>query len=81
MVFQSIRFSTKNKPCWTSLLTFISGSLAHAELYLTIAAVARRFDWELHETRLDDIICKHDFFVAVGDLNSKGVRARLTVRQ
>ncbi|KAK3389163.1 cytochrome P450 [Podospora didyma] len=56
-------------------------NLAYAEMYLAVATVVRRFDWELYETRLDDVICKHDFFVAVGDLNSKGVRARLQVRK
>lgn len=56
------------------------GSLAYAELYLTIAMVVRRFDWEMYETGLDDIVCKRDFFIAVGDLKSKGVRAILQAR-
>jgi len=49
-------------------------------MYLTIVAVVRRFDWEMYETTLDDIVCKHDFFVAVASLDSKGVRARLSAR-
>lgn len=56
-------------------------SLAYAEIYLTIAAVVRRFDWELYETTLDDIVCQRDFFVAVASLESKGVRARLSLRR
>ncbi|OAQ82146.1 benzoate 4-monooxygenase cytochrome p450 [Purpureocillium lilacinum] len=55
-------------------------NLAYAEMYLTILAVVRRFDWEMYETTLDDIVCKHDFFVAVASLDSKGVRARLSAR-
>lgn len=56
-------------------------SLAYAELYLATTTVVRRFDWEMFETTLDDVVCKHDFFVAVGDLNTKGVRATLSHRQ
>ena len=56
------------------------GSLAYAELYLTLATLVRRFDWDMYETGLDDIVCKHDFFVAVADLESKGVRAILRSR-
>lgn len=56
-------------------------SLAYAELYITLSTIVTRFDWEMYETTLDDIVCKHDFFVAVGDLNSKGVRARFKIRK
>jgi hypothetical protein len=55
-------------------------SLAYAELYLSLAMIVRRFDWELYETTLDDVVCKHDFFVAASDLESKGVRATLLSR-
>lgn len=56
-------------------------SLAYAELYITLSTIMTRFDWEMYETTLDDIVCKHDFFVAVGDLNSKGVRAHIKIRK
>ncbi|KAF4913756.1 Cytochrome P450 monooxygenase sdnE [Colletotrichum fructicola] len=56
-------------------------NLAYAELYLATATVIRRFDWEMFETTLDDVVCKHDFFVAVGNLDTKGVRATLSHRQ
>jgi hypothetical protein len=49
-------------------------------MYLTIAMAVRRYDWEIYETTLDDIVCKHDFFVAVADLNTRGVRARVLAR-
>jgi len=65
----------------SSLLTRgLGGSLAYAELYLTLATVVRRFDWDMYATGLDDIVCKRDFFVAVADLESKGVRAVLRSR-
>ncbi|KAJ6440648.1 putative thiol methyltransferase 2 [Purpureocillium lavendulum] len=54
-------------------------NLAYAEIYLTIAAVVRRFDWEMYETTLDDIVCKHDFFVAVASLDSKGLKVAATM--
>ncbi|KAK2760521.1 benzoate 4-monooxygenase cytochrome p450 [Colletotrichum kahawae] len=56
-------------------------NLAYAELFLATATIVRRFDWEMFETTLNDVVCKHDFFVAVGDLNTKGVRATLSHRQ
>ncbi|EGY20442.1 trichodiene oxygenase [Verticillium dahliae VdLs.17] len=47
-------------------------NLAHAELFLTASTIISRFDWDLYETGLDDVTCQHDFFVAVGKLDSKG---------
>lgn len=55
-------------------------SLAYAEMYLAVATVVRRYNWEMYETTVDDIVCKHDFFVAVADLETKGVRARMRAR-
>jgi hypothetical protein len=55
-------------------------SLAYAELYLDLATIVLRFDWEMYETKLDDIVCKHNYFVAVADRDSKGVRARMALR-
>ncbi|PNH40454.1 hypothetical protein VD0004_g6538 [Verticillium dahliae] len=56
-------------------------NLAHAELFLTASTIISRFDWDLYETGLDDVTCQHDFFVAVGKLDSKGVRATLRPRK
>ena len=53
--------------------------MAYAELYLTTATLVSRFDFELYETSLNDMQIKHDFFVGVPDLSSKGVR--ITVKQ
>ncbi|KAK2013577.1 cytochrome P450 [Colletotrichum eremochloae] len=55
-------------------------NLAYAELYITMATIVRRFDWEMFETTTDDVVCKHDFFVAVADLDSKGIRAKMLPR-
>lgn len=55
-------------------------NLTQAELYLALSTVVRRFDWDMFETGLDDVFCKHDFFVAVADLDSKGVRATFRAR-
>lgn len=52
-----------------------STSLAYAELYLTLAAIFRRFDLELHETTVEDVLFVRDAFVPAAKLGSKGVRA------
>ncbi len=56
-------------------------SLAYAELYLTTYAIARRFDWEMYETGLNDVVFKHDFLIPFADLKSKGIRATLSRRK
>ncbi|MCJ1479035.1 hypothetical protein MMC13_007719 [Lambiella insularis] len=48
--------------------------LAHAELFLAVAAVAR-YDMELFETGVDDVSFRHDYHVAFPKPGSKGVRA------
>ncbi|MCJ1384873.1 hypothetical protein MMC17_007991 [Xylographa soralifera] len=49
-------------------------NLAYAELYLTLAAVFRRFDLELFETTGEDVKVVHDFIFGAPRLDSKGVR-------
>jgi cytochrome P450 len=49
-------------------------NLAYAEIYLTLAAVFRRFDLELFETTREDVDIVHDFFSPSARLDSKGVR-------
>lgn len=49
-------------------------NLAYAELFLTIAAVFRRFDLELFETTIDDVKIVRDAFVGAPRAGSKGVR-------
>ena len=53
----------------------VAFSLAYAEMFLTIAAIFRKFDIDMFETTIDDIKIERDFFVAAPKLDSKGVRA------
>ncbi|KAK2040890.1 cytochrome P450 [Colletotrichum somersetense] len=82
-----IEAEDENKRLDKYLVCFGKGSrqclginLAYAELYVTIATIVRRFDWEIFETTTDDVVCKRDFFVAVADLESKGIRAKMLPR-
>ena len=52
-------------------------SLAHAELFLAIAAMAR-YDTKLFETDLADVEFRHDYQVAHPKLDSKGVRVTVS---
>ena len=49
-------------------------NLAHAELFMVIAAVAR-YELSLFETDGSDVEFRHDYHVAYPKLDSKGVRA------
>lgn len=67
------------------ILTFGKGprgclgkELAHAELYVTIATIFRRFDFELYETGREDVDAEHDFMTPYPRLGSKGVRVIVT---
>ncbi|EXJ89675.1 hypothetical protein A1O3_02742 [Capronia epimyces CBS 606.96] len=53
-------------------------NLAHAELYLTLAAVFRTFTFELYETDISDVALAHDFFLPSPKLDSKGVRVKVS---
>lgn len=59
----------------------IGMNLALAELFLTLAAVLRKFDFVLFETDLSDVQFKHDYQVAHPRLDSKGVRATVRSRE
>lgn len=63
------------------LMTFGKGpraclgmNLAYAELYVTLATIFRRFDFELFETSRRDVDAEHDFMVPCPSLDSKGMR-------
>lgn len=49
-------------------------SLAYAELYLTIAHVFRRYEFELYDTTVDDVRLVRDRFFGAPKDGSKGVR-------
>ena len=39
--------------------------------------ICRNFELELYKTTREDVDVKHDFFVALPNLDSKGVRAKV----
>lgn len=51
-----------------------AGSLAYAELFLTLAGVFRRFDLDLYETTISDVKIARDAFVPAPKVGSRGVR-------
>ena len=51
-----------------------ANSLAYAELYLTLANLIRRFDFELFETTIEDVEPVCDAFMPMPKIDSKGVR-------
>lgn len=56
----------------------IGMNLAYAELYLTVATIFSRFDFELYQTTRRDVELAHDFFVGMPPLDSQGIRARVS---
>lgn len=51
--------------------------MAYAELSMALAAVFRRFTFELFETDVSDVALAHDYFVPQVKLDSKGVRVKV----
>ena len=49
-------------------------NLAYAEIYMTLAAVFRRFEFELYDTKPEDAEPGHDFFNPYPKRPSQGVR-------
>ena len=49
-------------------------NLAYAEMYLSLATLFRRFNFELFETSRADVDMVHDFFNPSVRLDSKGIR-------
>ncbi|KAJ4292534.1 hypothetical protein N0V90_009197 [Kalmusia sp. IMI 367209] len=52
----------------------IGKELAQAELHATIAALFRRFEFEMWETKREDVDIAHDFFVPVTKRGTKGLQ-------
>ena len=52
----------------------IGTNLAKVEMYLTLAALFRRFDFELFETDRSDVDLAHDFTIPYARMDSKGMR-------
>ncbi|KAK2768340.1 hypothetical protein FQN54_000194 [Arachnomyces sp. PD_36] len=51
-----VSFSKGSRQC-------VGMNLARAEMFITIATILRKFDFELHNTTDDDIVLKHDLFL------------------
>lgn len=70
-------------PCLPLLLDFVlthislRHSLAGAELYLTLAYMFRRFDFELFDTTAADVVITRDAFAGGFALESKGIRVKV----
>lgn len=54
--------------------------LAMAELYLSLAAVLPKFDFELFQTTIEDVELKYEWIFAQAKIGSKGVRAHVKRR-
>ena len=52
-------------------------NLAMAELYIMIATLVRRLDFELFETGEESVRTEHDFFLPFPDLETRGVRVKV----
>lgn len=61
----------------TNSLLIISRSLAQAEMYLAMALIFTRFDFELYETDISDIEMKYAYMLPYPKWDSKGVRAHV----
>jgi hypothetical protein len=59
------------------LICIFFASLAHAEMYLALATLFRRFTFELYDTDISDVALAHGFFLPSPKLNSKGVRVKV----
>ncbi|EXJ78793.1 hypothetical protein A1O1_09195 [Capronia coronata CBS 617.96] len=68
-----VAFSKGSRQC-------LGMNLAYAEMFLTMATLWSRFDFELYETTLDDVLWKHDFFTAFPEDASKGIRVKARQR-
>lgn len=71
---ESVRLAKYLVPFGRGTRACIGSNLAYAEMYLLLAALFRRFDFELFETTRADVDIVHDFFNASVRLDSKGVR-------
>ena len=85
--FQPDRWLGPNKPPEKYFVPFSKGSrqclgmnLAWCELYITIAVMFRRFNFEIIDTEDKDMTVTHDFFNAWTDIDAKKLQAIATSR-
>ncbi|KAI5357965.1 putative cytochrome P450 [Septoria linicola] len=53
-------------------------NLAWMEMFLAAGMIFRKFELELYETDITDVLLGHDFFLPSPKLDSKGIRVRVT---
>lgn len=51
------------------------------ELILVLGTIFRKFEMELYETDITDVLLGHDFFLPSPKLDSKGIRVRVTAEK
>lgn len=56
----------------------VFGSLAYAEMYMTLASMIRRFDIELYETRPENIRIDREMGIGQPKNGDFSVRAKIT---
>lgn len=56
----------------------IAPSLAYAELYLTIAALVRNFDFELVDSSIEDVTLYRDYALSMNKDYGFGINVRIT---
>ena len=79
---KSVAGNNRQEPLSRYLVSFSKGTracigqnLAWAELYIALATVFRRVDFELFETGKEAVEMAREFFVPQPRLDTKGVRA------
>lgn len=72
------RYQVRSAPLTSNdVVLILCASLAYAELQMGLAAIFRRFTFELYETDVTDVALAHDFFLPCPKLDSKGVRVKV----
>lgn len=51
------------------------------ELFICLATLFRKFDLQLYETDVTDVLLAHDFFIPSPKLDSKGIRVKVLESQ
>ena len=54
-----------------------SHSLAYVEMWFALGVAFRRFEFELYQTTIRDVLPTRDFFIGITPADSKGVRMKV----
>ena len=58
-------------------LTHCNNSLAYVEMWFALGVAFRRFEFELYQTTIRDVLPARDFFIGIAPADSKGVRMKV----